>query len=97
MLDLDAYIPLGGTQEVRFFHGYDREYCYIPLLFLIGRHPVLVRLWSAGSRAGRIRLRLLKLGASARAPSGRPSPGSAVNTAPYTTQPSSRRRFLAAD
>ena len=48
VLDLDATdIPLHGTQEARFFHGYYREYCYMPLLFLIGRHPVLVWLRSA--------------------------------------------------
>ena len=49
VLDLDAAdIPLHGTQEARFFHGYYREYCYMPLLFLVGHHPVLVRMWSAG-------------------------------------------------
>ena len=52
VLDLDATdIPLHGTQEARFFHGYYREYCYMPLLFLIGRHPVLVRMRSAGKDA----------------------------------------------
>ena len=52
VLDLDATdIPLHGAQEERFFHGYYREYCYMPLLFLIGRHPVLVRLRSAGKDA----------------------------------------------
>ena len=52
VLDLDATdIPLHGTQEERFFHGYYREYCYMPLLFLIGRHPVLVRMRSAGRDA----------------------------------------------
>ena len=52
VLDLDATdIPLHGAQEARFFHGYYREYCYMPLLFLIGRHPVLVRLRSAGKDA----------------------------------------------
>ena len=52
VLDLDATdIPLHGDQEERFFHGYYREYCYMPLLFLIGRHPVLVRLRSAARDA----------------------------------------------
>ena len=52
VLDLDATdIPLHGEQEERFFHGYYRTYCYMPLLFLIGRHPVLVRLRSAGRDA----------------------------------------------
>ena len=52
VLDLDATdIPLHGTQEERFYHGYYREYCYMPLVFLIGRHPVLVRMRSAGRDA----------------------------------------------
>lgn len=52
VLDLDATdIPLHGDQEERFFHGYYREYCYMPLLFLIGRHPVLVRMRSAARDA----------------------------------------------
>ena len=52
VLDLDATdIPLHGTQEERFFHGYYREHCYMPLLFLIGRDPVLVRMRSAGRDA----------------------------------------------
>ena len=37
VLDLDATdIPHHGTREERFFHGYYREYYYMPLLFLIG-------------------------------------------------------------
>ena len=52
VLDLDATdIPLHGEQEERFFHGYYREYCYMPLLFLIGRHPVMVRMRSAARDA----------------------------------------------
>ena len=52
VLDLDATdIPLHGEQEERFFHGYYREYCYLPLLFLIGRHPVMVRMRSAARDA----------------------------------------------
>ena len=52
VLDLDATdIPLHGDQEERFFHGYYREYCYLPLLFLIGRHPVMVRMRSAARDA----------------------------------------------
>ena len=52
VLDLDATdIPLHGDQEERFFHGYYREYCYMPLLFLIGRHPVMVRMRSAARDA----------------------------------------------
>ena len=52
VLDLDATdIPLHGTQEERFFHGYYREYCYMPLLFLLNQQPVLVRMRSAGRDA----------------------------------------------
>ena len=52
VLDLDATdIPLHGEQEERFFHGYYREYCYMPLLFLIGQQPVLVRMRSAARDA----------------------------------------------
>ena len=52
VLDLNATdIPLHGDQEERFFHGYYREYCYMPLLFLIGRHPVMVRMRSAARDA----------------------------------------------
>ena len=52
VLDLDTTdIPLHGDQEERFFRGYYRAYCYMPLLFLIGRHPVLVRMRSAGRDA----------------------------------------------
>ena len=52
VLDLDATdIPLHGDQEERFFPGYYREYCYIPLLFLIGQPPVLVRMRSAARDA----------------------------------------------
>ena len=52
VLDLDATdIPLHGDQEERFFHGYYREYCYMPLLFLIGQQPVLVRMRSAARDA----------------------------------------------
>ena len=52
VVDVDATdIPLHGTQEERFFHGFYHEYCYMPLLFLAGRHPLLVRLRSAGQDA----------------------------------------------
>ena len=52
VLDLDATdIPLHGEQEERFYHGYYREYCYMPLLFLIGQQPVLVRMRSAARDA----------------------------------------------
>ena len=37
VLDLDAtYDPLHGNQEGRFFHGYYRNYCYLPLYIFFG-------------------------------------------------------------
>ena len=48
VLDLDATdVPLHGGQEGRFYHGYYREYCYLPLLVFCGAEPLLVRLRSA--------------------------------------------------
>jgi Transposase DDE domain group 1 len=44
VLDLDnTDIPLYGTQEGRFFHGYYDEYCYLPLYVFCGRHLLLAR------------------------------------------------------
>jgi hypothetical protein len=44
VLDLDnTDIPLHGTQEGRFFHGYYEEYCYLPLYVFCGRHLLLAR------------------------------------------------------
>ena len=41
-LDLDATDdPLHGHQEGRFFHGYYRHYCYLPLYIFDGDWPVL--------------------------------------------------------
>src|SRR3954470_4287956 len=36
-------IPLHGEQEGRFFHGYYKEYCYLPLYVFCGRHLLLAR------------------------------------------------------
>ena len=48
VLDIDATdFALHGTQEDRFYHGYYREYCYLPVLMFVDRHPVLVRLRTA--------------------------------------------------
>ena len=39
VLDLDATDdPLHGRQEGRFFHGYYRQYCYLPLYIFCGEH-----------------------------------------------------------
>src|SRR5262245_40939155 len=44
-LDLDATdAPLHGNQEGRFFHGYYRNYCYLPLYIFAGRHLLLAKL-----------------------------------------------------
>ena len=45
VLDLDATDdPLHGNQEGRFFHGYYRDYCYLPLYIFIDDHLVCARL-----------------------------------------------------
>jgi hypothetical protein len=41
VLDVDATDdPLHGHQLGRFFHGYYREYCYLPLYIFAGDHPL---------------------------------------------------------
>ena len=48
VLDLDATdFELHGGQEEKFYHGYYREYCYLPALVFCGSFPVLVRLRTA--------------------------------------------------
>jgi hypothetical protein len=45
VLDFDATDdPLHGTQEGRFFHGYYRHYCYLPLYVFCGKHLLVARL-----------------------------------------------------
>lgn len=45
ILDLDATDdPLHGEQEGRFFHGYYRTYCYLPLYIFCGGHLLCARL-----------------------------------------------------
>ena len=44
-LDLDATDdPLHGQQEGRFFHGYYKSYCYLPLYIFCGEHLLCARL-----------------------------------------------------
>ena len=44
-LDLDATDdPLHGAQEGRFFHGYYKNYCYLPLYIFCGEHLLCARL-----------------------------------------------------
>ncbi len=48
VLDIDATdFELHGDQEDRFFHGYYDEYCYLPVMMFVDRHPVLARLRTA--------------------------------------------------
>jgi len=45
VLDLDATDdPLHGEQEGRFFHGFYKCYCYLPLYIFCGRHLLAARL-----------------------------------------------------
>ncbi len=45
VLDFDATDdPLHGAQEGRFFHGYYREYCYLPLYCFVGDVPLYAKL-----------------------------------------------------
>lgn len=45
ILDVDATDdPLFGKQEGRFFHGYYRDYCYLPLYVFCGEHLLCARL-----------------------------------------------------
>jgi hypothetical protein len=45
ILDFDATDdPLYGDQQGRFFHGYYREYCYLPLYIFCGEHLLCARL-----------------------------------------------------
>jgi Transposase DDE domain group 1 len=48
VLDLDATDdPLHGDQEGRYFHGYYRCYCYLPLYIFEGRHLLVAKLRKA--------------------------------------------------
>jgi hypothetical protein len=48
VLDLDATDdPLHGHQEGRFYHGYYRCYCYLPLYIFDGRHLLVAKLRKA--------------------------------------------------
>jgi hypothetical protein len=48
VLDVDATDdPVHGNQEGRFFHGYYREYCYLPLYIVCGEFVLCARLRSS--------------------------------------------------
>lgn len=50
ILDVDATDdPLHGNQEGRFFHGYYKAYCYLPLYIFCGEHLLCARLRTANN------------------------------------------------
>jgi hypothetical protein len=52
ILDVDATDdPLHGNQEGRFFHGYYKAYCYLPLYIFCGDHLLCARLRTANNDA----------------------------------------------
>ena len=52
VLDVDATDdPLHGEQEGRFFHGYYKNYCYLPLYLFCAEHLLCARLRSADQDA----------------------------------------------
>jgi hypothetical protein len=52
VLDIDTTdLPLHGTQEGRFFHGYYHNYIYLPLYVFCGEHILCCRLREANSDA----------------------------------------------
>jgi DDE family transposase len=52
ILDLDATDdPIHGNQEGRFFHGYYKSYCYLPLYVFCGRELLLAKLRPANMDA----------------------------------------------
>ena len=54
VLDVDATDdPLHGEQEGRFFHGYYKNYCYLPLYIFCGEHLLCARLRSTDRDAAR--------------------------------------------
>jgi hypothetical protein len=57
VIDLDATdLPLHGAQEGRHFHGYYKNYCYLPLYITCGEHVLHARLRpsSAGAAEGAV-------------------------------------------
>ena len=61
ILDLDATDdPVHGNQQGRFFHGYYREYCYLPLYIFCGEHLLCARLRPANIDAAAGALKLVR-------------------------------------
>lgn len=61
VLDFDATDdPIHGNQEGRFFHGYYREYCYLPLYCFCGDIPLWAELRKSDRDASRGTLQALQ-------------------------------------
>lgn len=61
ILDFDATDnPLHGQQEGRFFHGYYKSYCYLPLYVFCGRHLLCAKLRRSNIDASKGSLEVLK-------------------------------------
>jgi hypothetical protein len=61
-LDFDATDdPTYGQQEGRFFHGYYRSYCYLPLYVFCGSHPLVAYLRSSNIDAAKHARAIVKL------------------------------------
>ncbi|NQT17507.1 MAG: transposase [Planctomycetes bacterium] len=67
VLHLDATDdPVHGDQLGKFFHGYYRCYCYLPLYIFCGDHLLCARLRPADIDGAAGSVKLLKIGASVR-------------------------------
>ena len=61
VLDFDATDnPLHGEQEGRFYHGYYRDYCYLPLYVFSGRHILCAKLRPSNIDAAKGSLEVLQ-------------------------------------
>lgn len=61
VLDFDATDnPLHGEQESRFYHGYYRDYCYLPLYVFSGRHILCAKLRPSNIDAAKGSLEVLQ-------------------------------------
>src|SRR5258705_8665747 len=61
ILDFDATDdPLHGNQEGAFFHGYYRNYCYLPLYCFCGNIPLLAQLRDAKRDASSVTVEALR-------------------------------------
>lgn len=61
VLDLDTTDdPIHGEQEGRFYHGYYKCYCYLPLYVTCGEHLLVAQLLTSDSNAIEAALKVLK-------------------------------------